>query len=320
MTDDQLMDMYALTPICLRVALSLANTIGTIPRRVDDPRVIAEKEREADAGFPKCTCSNCDPEAAEMLVCNLPRLTKANYQMAMEDVFKVDGFLKPIDIEAEKVAAQAGNAPALPKKTLSRKRNGPLDTALKELADELVSIYKLHYIKIFGDDDYCESEDYFGIGEARTIVNSLDNIKQSQDIEQAMGGDIIEGGVKLVFEYLEEWRKQDIALQYSQKQAKLLEMKSKADDKRVLADVTNVKQIPTGPAAATKKKRRSSAQVKADKEAAILKADFNRRCLKWMKEDNVPADKLDEREEAYQNDLKQQASGNAQVDFCDTRL
>ncbi|EGG09069.1 uncharacterized protein MELLADRAFT_104335 [Melampsora larici-populina 98AG31] len=184
----------------------------------------------------------------------------------------------------------------------------------------LISIYKLHYIKIFGDDDYCESEDYFGIGEARTIVNSLDNIKQSQDIEQAMGGDIIEGGVKLVFEYLEEWRKQDIALQYSQKQAKLLEMKRKADDKRVLADVTNVKQIPTGPAAATKKKRRSSAQVKADKEAAILKADFNRRCLKWMKEDNVPADKLDEREEAYQNDLKQQASGNAQVDFCDTRL
>ncbi|EGF96893.1 uncharacterized protein MELLADRAFT_70355 [Melampsora larici-populina 98AG31] len=117
-----------------------------------------------------------------------------------------------------------------------------------------------------------------------------------------MGGDIIEGGVQLVFEYLEEWRKQDIALQYSQKQAKLLEMKRKADDKRVLADVTNVKQIPTGPAAATKKKRRSSAQVKADKEAAILKADFNRRCLKWMKEDNVPADKLDEREEAYQNE------------------
>ncbi|KAH9813513.1 hypothetical protein DFH28DRAFT_1060346 [Melampsora americana] len=315
MTEDQLMDTYAFTPICLRVALSLGNTIGTIPCNVDDPRVIAEQAREVAEGFRICKCSNCHPEAAERLVQNLPRLTKTNYNSAMEDVFSVEGFLNPEEIEANKNAAQAVNGLETSRKKFSKRRNGTLDPALKELANELVSIYKLHHNNVFGEDDCCESEDYFGLDEARAIVNSLDKIKHKNDIEQTMGGDLIEGGVKVVFDCIEEWKTRDIALEYSHKKAKSLEAKKEADGKRVLKELTNLKSIPAGPAGAKKinTKRKTSAQVQAIKDAGALQAAYNRRCLNWLRVDKVPVDQLDAKEEAYQNNLKQQASGSAQV-------
>ncbi|EGF97762.1 uncharacterized protein MELLADRAFT_114103 [Melampsora larici-populina 98AG31] len=283
--------------------------IGTIPCRVDDPRVIAEQKRELAAGFPTCKCSNCRPKAAEMLICNFPRLTKKNYKLAMEDPFSVEGFLKPEEIEAKKNELNTGDSTETSKKTFQKRRNGTLHPALKELADELVLNYRLHYNKVYGEDDCCESEDYFGLDEARAIVNSLDKIKHQQDIEQNMGGDIIEGGVKVVFDYIEEWRTREVALEYSQKKAKLLETKTTSDVNRVLTEVTNITPTPTGPAAPNKKKRRSSAQVKADKEATVLKAAYNWRCLDWLRVDKVPYDQLDAKEEAYQNKRWISASG-----------
>ncbi|EGF97869.1 uncharacterized protein MELLADRAFT_114023 [Melampsora larici-populina 98AG31] len=165
MTDDNLMDTYSFTPICLRVALSLGNT-------KDDPRVLEEQDQERNAGFPQCQCSNCDPEGSHILRHNLPRITKSNYAQAMNDVYSVEGFLNALEIDEEVQKTDLNNNNN--NKKASKKRNGPLDPVLEELADELVYEFELHYKEIFGDDGYCESTDYFDLDCAKDIWKGRD--------------------------------------------------------------------------------------------------------------------------------------------------
>lgn len=79
-----------------------------------------------------------------------------------------------------------------------------MDQALEELADELVFIFDLHCKELFGDYGYCESDDYFGLNHAHKIVEILEEVNSPKEIEQAMGGDIIEGGVNVIFDYIRE--------------------------------------------------------------------------------------------------------------------
>ncbi|POW05826.1 hypothetical protein PSTT_09407 [Puccinia striiformis] len=79
-SDDDRMDALAITPVCLRVAFALDNMLGYIPLSNDDPNVISEKNREANNGFARCLCSNCEPESAEDLVLGLKYLSIANFK------------------------------------------------------------------------------------------------------------------------------------------------------------------------------------------------------------------------------------------------
>ncbi|EGG12518.1 uncharacterized protein MELLADRAFT_58859 [Melampsora larici-populina 98AG31] len=273
--------------------------IGVIPCQKDDPRVIAEEAREKAEGFPKCECSNCNPEAAAMLVHNLPKLTKLNYMDAMTNVSEVEGFFKPNKDESEQ--AGVGNGQGISNKKGWRKRCGPLDPALEELADELVFMFELHCNELFGDDGYCESEDYFGLERATKIVEIIEDVKCSEDIEDAMGGDIIEGGVDVVFDYINEWRTRDTGIEFLRKR-EIIREKKKQDEDKTLKEKNTINIIPKVIASfpLQKKQRRTSEQVKADKEAATHRREYNQRCINWMKFDHVPSNKLDAKERAYQ--------------------
>ncbi|EGF97661.1 uncharacterized protein MELLADRAFT_114167 [Melampsora larici-populina 98AG31] len=222
----------------------------------------------------------------------------------MSDVFNVKHFHRPDDEPTDQAEIQTGNPTS--KKKGPRKRRGPLDPALEELTDELVFIFDLHCKELFGDDGYCESEDYFGLDQAKKIVENLDDVNSPEDIEETMGGDIIEGGVDAVFEYIQEWKTRDTAIDYTRKMERMREEIKKTEEQQALKIITSVDVIsttfPAGPV--QKKTRRTSEQVKADKEAASRKHEYNQRCIDWMKFDRVPKSKLDAREKAYQESLE----------------
>ncbi|EGF98781.1 uncharacterized protein MELLADRAFT_113255 [Melampsora larici-populina 98AG31] len=291
-------------------------SIGVIPGSKEDPRVLTEQMRELKEGFPSCKCSNCDSEAADYLVHNLPRLCKGNYKQAMKDLFNVEGFTYPKEKEGTKVSADDGKGSG--SKSVKKKRGALLDPALEELADELVYIFDLHYQDIFGEDDYCESTDYFGLDEAKGIVQSLDNITCASDVKKLMGGDLLVGGVDTVFNYISDWKTRDIGMEYKHRRKQItLEMiaEEEIQSSKELNKTSNQPDrviVPTPGISRQKKTRRTSAQVLADNKAATLKKEYNKRCLKWLK-DKVPENQLDEMELAYQNSI-QEASGSVQGD------
>ncbi|EGG08025.1 uncharacterized protein MELLADRAFT_105432 [Melampsora larici-populina 98AG31] len=246
MSDDNLMDTFSFTPICLRVALSLGNT------------------------------------------------------QAMDDVFSVEEFLNPLELKEEfqKMNIAKENS----KKKSSKKRNSPLDPALEELADELVYVFELHYREIFGDDGYCESTDYFDLDRAKDIVSHLEDMTSEKEIKVVMGGDMLKGGVKVVFDYMEEWKGRDTGLNYAHKRAKVIEQQKKSEEKRAEKVLTqpdqNCARKPQVPK--QKRKRRTKAHVKADDKHAKLQAEYDKRCIHWLLVEKVPINEIDAKELAYQ--------------------
>ncbi|EGF98510.1 uncharacterized protein MELLADRAFT_113492 [Melampsora larici-populina 98AG31] len=294
----------------------LFGRIGVIPFKKNDPQVLAEQAREKAAEFQDCKCSNCDSEASDMLVHNMPRLTKSNYCQAMEDVFSVDGFLDP---NTEKLEENIVDSSVKTKAT--KKRSNILDSRLEELTDELVFEDDLFHKYIYGDDDYCFSSDYFGLDRATDIVQSLDEITCEEDIKAAMGGDIIKGGVKAVFEYIKQWKCRDEVIDYRRRQAEVIEKKKEAAETRAQKAIDLKLKAPIHPELARtpapikpKTKKRSSEKVKADKEASALRAAYHKRCLHWMTVEMVPVTELDAKELAYQS-LMKGASGNVPGDI-----
>ncbi|KAH9806905.1 hypothetical protein DFH28DRAFT_918562, partial [Melampsora americana] len=275
----------------------LFGRIGVIPCDINDQRVLAEQAREKARDFPLCKCSNCNSEAANMLVHNMPRLSKSNYLQAMDDVYSVEGFLDPSKDrgrEEERTKNKHAKAP--------KKRSQVLDIYLEELADELVLVYDLFYKDKLGDDGYYFGSDYFALDRAHRILENMDNITCEDDIKGVMGGDIIKGGVKVVFEHIMQWQTRDEGLHYRQKRIKMIEKKKEKE----YHTKTNLREEPvwrptlTPDSLIAKKVRRSSAQVKADKEAAQARAAYNKRCLHWMQVENIPANELDAKEIEYQ--------------------
>ncbi|POW08220.1 hypothetical protein PSTT_07683 [Puccinia striiformis] len=65
--EDTRIDVLAVTPVCLRVALTMDNLNGYIPTSVDDPNYKAEVVRKIAEKFPVCNCSNCLPAEAEAI-------------------------------------------------------------------------------------------------------------------------------------------------------------------------------------------------------------------------------------------------------------
>ncbi|POW02979.1 hypothetical protein PSTT_11419 [Puccinia striiformis] len=73
-SDDDWMDALAITPVCLRIAFSIDNTLGYVPLST------AERDREIENNFSKCLCSNCDPESAKLLISALKYLNLDNFK------------------------------------------------------------------------------------------------------------------------------------------------------------------------------------------------------------------------------------------------
>ncbi|OAV96362.1 hypothetical protein PTTG_26366 [Puccinia triticina 1-1 BBBD Race 1] len=73
-SDDVRMDSFAITPVCLRIAISVDNLYGYIPMDHNDLNYIREEAREEEEGFPTCRCSNCAPEEAKLLMAKMKEM------------------------------------------------------------------------------------------------------------------------------------------------------------------------------------------------------------------------------------------------------
>ncbi|EGG07137.1 uncharacterized protein MELLADRAFT_62905 [Melampsora larici-populina 98AG31] len=126
-----------------------------------------------------------------------------------------------------------------------------------------------------------------------------------------MGGDIIKGGVKAVFEYIKQWKCRDEVIDYRRRQAEVIEKKKEAAETRAQKAIDLKLKAPIHPELARtpapikpKTKKRSSEKVKADKEASALRAAYHKRCLHWMTVEMVPVTELDAKELAYQRSVE----------------
>lgn len=237
-----------------------------------------------------------------MLVYNMPRLSKSNYLEAMADVYSVNGFSKPHD-----KGGKDGGVPHSELNKPAKKRTRVLDVALEELADELVFVYDLFYKEKFGNDGYYFGSDYFALDRAIRVVDMIDCIVHEDDIRGVMGGDIITGGVNVVYEHIKAWRTRDEGFQYKQRQSKSLEIARQTKETAIMSALSRRPVEKSDQAAnsttdqpITKRKKRTSDQVKADNEAALARAAYNARCLHWLRVEKVSVADLDAKEEAYQ--------------------
>ncbi|PLW43763.1 hypothetical protein PCASD_09365 [Puccinia coronata f. sp. avenae] len=192
-TADGNMDALAITPVCLRVALTLNS---------HDPNYIAEQAREIAQGFPACLCSNCAPKEAEAIVALAPQMTVDN----MDDILAA-----PLTIPKD-----------LSILTLQRKRHGnkrkrscnlPLDAA-EILAGHLVKDFEIFFQKMLGLTDEFLASDFFSIKKAKAVVGALDQIimvtpHDVRLLESVMGGEWFPGQVDAIDQSISNWLDSD---------------------------------------------------------------------------------------------------------------
>ncbi|OAV98880.1 hypothetical protein PTTG_25548 [Puccinia triticina 1-1 BBBD Race 1] len=84
-SDDVRMDSFAITPVCLRIAISVDNLYGYIPMDRNDLNYIREEAREEEEGFPTCRCSNCAPEEAKLLMAKMKEMNISNFERILDE-------------------------------------------------------------------------------------------------------------------------------------------------------------------------------------------------------------------------------------------
>ncbi|POW00163.1 hypothetical protein PSHT_13221 [Puccinia striiformis] len=208
-SDDDRMDALAITPVCLRVAFALDNMLGYIPLSNDDPNVISEKNREANNGFARCLCSNCEPESAEDLVLGLKYLSIANFKPNIVNP-ELD-FLLPV-------------LPLPPKLTQPRscinKKTGsaPLDGELENLAVELVKWFAGYYKEnISPSHAEFKPGERFRLFDARRMALAHHNNLSADLLEKAIGGESIDGQMDFLQSRIDEYVKTERFLDYLSK-------------------------------------------------------------------------------------------------------
>ncbi|OAV92517.1 hypothetical protein PTTG_27626 [Puccinia triticina 1-1 BBBD Race 1] len=106
--NDTRMDALAITPVCIRIALSIDNLHGYIPMDQDDVNYIHEESRERTAKFDPCKCSNCDPEEAQMLKARMQQISNQNFDPILENPKEIPG---PLPAQKEKKKHSRGTKP-----------------------------------------------------------------------------------------------------------------------------------------------------------------------------------------------------------------
>ncbi|PLW45183.1 hypothetical protein PCANC_11291 [Puccinia coronata f. sp. avenae] len=199
--EDDRMDALAVTPVCLRIALTVDNQKGYIPLS-EDANFLAEQEREIAARFPNCQCSNCNPEAAKAILDVAQQMTTDNFDQMLSS---------PLTIEKD---------PSITILVRNRKsRRGPATcnlsiTAAGHLTNWLVTSFVKFYEDTFGSSSEFLPSDFFGIDMARAVVASLDQIGRdgthnTRHLEMIIGGEFLPGQVKFLSNSIKDWYKSD---------------------------------------------------------------------------------------------------------------
>ncbi|KAA1118078.1 ATP-dependent DNA helicase sgs1 [Puccinia graminis f. sp. tritici] len=177
-TDDDRMDALAVTPVCLRIAFAIDNSLGYIPLSVDDPSYIKEMEREKLEGFATCRCSNCQENQAQALMDQIQDMN-------------IDNIVNMIvnDLDVSEVPAKKKNPVTRP-----RVLNHPMEASLaKNFRDLLVDEATCWIESKISARSFIRPGDIFGTAEAELIVGSLSIITSESDVRRLAGGHFIEG-------------------------------------------------------------------------------------------------------------------------------
>ncbi|OAV85953.1 hypothetical protein PTTG_30172 [Puccinia triticina 1-1 BBBD Race 1] len=259
--DDCRMDALAVTPVCLRIAISVDNINGCIPVSFGDPSYLAEKKCEV-MKFPVCRCSNCLPEEAEVLARNWKRMTVDNWDNALKN---------PLDTFGETTKKKVGE------------RN-PLYSDLKVI---LVKKFNTYFEENLKDCASFMPDRIFGERHAEKVVESLDNISSIQDLSNVLGGESLDGLLDLLYGIIIEFRKSSEFQAYltNEKQYnKDIENNMDWLNREIAARATEQKKLETEASERANQKRKRTELLKGD-EIARKKKKFedDQRCLEIFK-------------------------------------
>ncbi|KAI7933445.1 hypothetical protein MJO28_017648 [Puccinia striiformis f. sp. tritici] len=182
-SDDDWMDALAITPVCLRIAFSIDNTLGYVPLSTADPSVTAERDREIDNNFSK-------------------------YNFKDNIINRNLNFTVPVTPPPPKVTK--------PRSCINKKTGKkPLDGELENLAAALVEGFSEYHVSQI-NHTYSEfkSRKHFGIFDARRMALAYHNGFSMEQVEKVIGGEAIDGQMKFLQTELETYVKSRPFLNY----------------------------------------------------------------------------------------------------------
>ncbi|KAI7948774.1 hypothetical protein MJO29_010439 [Puccinia striiformis f. sp. tritici] len=204
-TEDDRMDAFAITPVCLRIAFSLDNLLGYIPLRCNDPNVVLEKEREIKSGFVPCGCSNCKPEEHCVIMRNLKNLSVDNFTSFLA---------RPVDLPSE-VNLENPVTLTVAEVICPAQTKRPLAPFLESFATHLVDRFRDFFTSEYDlDCCYFEADEVFGIQDARAAVLATEKGFQKDRLEAIVGG-LLTSQMEFLHICIEDYRRTKTYKEYT---------------------------------------------------------------------------------------------------------
>ncbi|EFP85628.2 uncharacterized protein PGTG_10957 [Puccinia graminis f. sp. tritici CRL 75-36-700-3] len=196
--DDTRMDALAVTPVCLRIALTVDNLNGYIPLTTEDPHYQTEKAREISKRFPPCDCSNCMPAEAEAIIDKIQQMNTRNF-----DTFRKDPLSIAKDKSFKVLVRKKKQKP--PKPTCKYPKH--ISAHLKET---LIAKFNCFFLETLGPSPEFRPSVFFGELEAQAITDHIDKITQDNTLDtvllgKVIGGEIFPGQVTSLGEAIKAW-------------------------------------------------------------------------------------------------------------------
>ncbi|KAH9814072.1 P-loop containing nucleoside triphosphate hydrolase protein [Melampsora americana] len=230
MSDDERMDALAITPVCLRVAIGVDNYKGHIPISFDDPDYIVESARQKAAGFPRCICSNCEPQMALEFLNSQHQASKKNFTDIALGTYSQpishDICCTPFDKQYE---ADLQSILTCPPSDKARNMK-----VIQSLVNSLMSDIDILYNVENADGEFCISRHVvFNLEKhAWPIAKNADVISKGVSLRFFLGSEAIDGMFKCILDCISKWQNSEIYLSNVSDIAQLYKIRVAAATKR----------------------------------------------------------------------------------------
>ncbi|POV99044.1 hypothetical protein PSHT_13708 [Puccinia striiformis] len=200
-SDDDRMDALAVTPVCLRIAMSMDNLVGYIPLSTDDEGYISEMQREVEKGFPPCRCSNCLPIQAELLMNNITCMSTENFDdFVLKDFDANDPLLKP--------------PPTKPATRVHMKASLPID-GVEPFCKDLLAMAATWINSKLTPRSFIQAKNVFNQSHWTPYLAKIDSIGTEEDVRVVVGGKFIDGLVGKVHHAIMEFKAGNIYIEHT---------------------------------------------------------------------------------------------------------
>ncbi|KAA1092514.1 ATP-dependent DNA helicase sgs1 [Puccinia graminis f. sp. tritici] len=183
---DDRMDALAVTPVCLRIAFAIDNSLGYIPLSVTDPSYITEMAREKEEGFNECHCSNCKPDQADGFMRNIQQMTAEN----MDEFVRKDDWPQVPIVETKK---RKNTSVSIKNKKV---KLSPWLQGL--LSEQLTSDFGLLFDQTYSKRMLFSAADLFGKTQVDAIIKRFGTFDGTVSLRKAIGGQMIPGQLEVL--------------------------------------------------------------------------------------------------------------------------